>query len=1026
MEYNLGIDSSEISLTIAGFALQNEFFAALSGVCTSAAVSAGNCPEDPQGLLYFMGVICGMIGLAVLFMSAKKMGMAPILGWCVLMIVIVVRPVGEKVFFTDLTGAPIFSKLVSYGGVVSVPDMDVLRQRHNIDGGVDFSRFLKEQSPNVSFDSVFALTYQLAVIDWINRLNEGLAVELLPFGARAVQSNMAFMDAAKAVQSIDKEAGYHIAEYAEMCGDASANPRVLYQTSKQVKEQDPESWAALKTKTISAGTALALYEQYARYRVSLPSDDDSALLPPLPMLCVDRPGASAGNSYACERGAPRYDADHPLVVMLDQLLYRPGGNSGWRGHASGYSAMQVLNDVYKASTQLEGNEDLLKLPVAMVVPVNYEAIDKNVRAAYASRGQEPPKDTCVKRLREEGSLTWWGISRRCGILSNLPGGGLDNPNDPEWAAWRMDALEFENIETPFGSGMVAVVNNCQDMHQVKSSRQIAATAMQADIEKSVGEALKDFGTSGENVSYAAQTAEDRATHVLNLRTAAAVERCKQVADPTYCKSDQEMRRVARFGSSPQCMARTPQEIERCTTAATKETEDALRYLGQKSFANSSPAAKAIVREALRPSFDGGVRTVVSEVGSFIAPVAVWFKGVFGGFKAGTYAEIMPQVISFGIAIAIFLTPLLFMLGLLLPMYALNAILLPLMLIAYLQLVKTTFILIRTVADTFSAVNSWSISTDDGERATELADIAFGNAYGAAFLLTAALMVMLRNPAAIIQQVAGKADGASSVSFQEVMAAGGALAVAKKAAGVAATVASGGTAAAVGKTVGAFTSGNMLRNQMTGLKSGYLSGAKQAQQHEAGAAELDALTDGSDESVGQQFRKGEQLKGMGAGEDLRDKLNPEIQAEKKKQFHRSLRDRAASQNGLKKLTRGTRRTLTKVDPETGKEYTEHEDLDPFLDDLEDAIAEGLLARDPVKYSNGQGAGLDSLKADASKHITAAIKKGVINRGNTGGHVVQGGKSNPKVVNAVAAKIETDILKVQPHQRPDPKPAGDDPK
>ncbi|PJK27673.1 hypothetical protein CVT23_20900 [Minwuia thermotolerans] len=209
----------------------------------------------------------------------------------------------------------------------------------------------------------------------------------------------------------------------------------------------------------------------------------------------------------------------------------------------------------------------------------------------------------------------------------------------------------------------------------------------------------------------------------------------------------------------------------CDEEAIREINELLAYAHTQRINNSlsNAMANSHVRSGGETRFVGGSRELIAGAGGFFAPLGVAWKSAIGGFEAGTYSKIMPQIVAFGIALTIMLTPFLYMVGLLVPQFALNVILIPIIGVFYFGTVKVIFTIINILASIFIEADEMNLL--HGLQAN-FPDVVLGNLYGAAFLISAGLLYVFRDPSALVKQASGSADKSSTISWQE--AAGTAL------------------------------------------------------------------------------------------------------------------------------------------------------------------------------------------------------------------------------------------------------------
>ena len=941
--YTFGSDPSTIILTMMGFMVQDAFLDKMT---------------DGASLLYYFTTIAGLIGMCFIFLMPKKVGLANILGWCFLMILCVVRPTGaDTLFYTDIAEDATLDRAVAYGGILTQPELDkVLDQLPTDDddgeelSNEDYVRYRDVMGKKISevgavntgptFQDHDVVTFYLKTITFLNTLNLAINMEIVPFGKRAVGGSQNFIEAVKHVRTSDPEASYHTAEFVQACSESGVVRDTAFKPSSSFEDTDDPTRQKLSGTKVSAFDALKLYVQYANYRIGKDpamAAGGSMLRPPLIAACGDVLFAAESACEGSEKFADIKDPATALTSSLEPIIVTSdGGGADWTKHENLEQVSKNLRDLLQNQTQID-REMLKNTYVTLAVPLNIGYISKNIEARkatndYTGSVQDVDNDVCREAGRqagEEGAFLF-GLSGSCFADDEQ---FLSQNQLVVNDLLKADGLLHNGMSSAEPRAAIKLANDCWDMHNIKSARHEAGVISQTELSNTIQKALGDVKNSDKYLDgYAGLTPNERAKFAINLKLEQIQEEYEN------------------------CQA-TATEFSICLEKGADEMNAALRVLSEAGQGNDWAAVNAVMQENSSPEFNSTIRNTVSEIGSVVAPVAVWFKGLIGGFTAGTYSEIMPQLIAFGVAVALMLAPLLFILGLMLPMYSINALMIPFYIIAYMLLVKVTFSFIQMFAGIFSSAGEGDASILNMEQAA-IADIAMGNAYAAAFLVTGAIAMMLRSPSSIVQKIAGGADKASGVSFQEVMAAGGIMAAAKKIGGTAATVATGGTAAAVGKAVGTFKAGGY--NWGNQYESGKLAGMSDAHASEEGAATYRALESGGG-NASDIIKDTKRSKGQLDGATMRQKADPNYKANVEAEFlledaEKSSKDMLKADD-MGKLAKDVKVTKTRDD---GSTYEKN------VDSMMTEVVEDLASKLQQQLPEGHPAKTDARRAQAMAH------------------------------------------------------------
>lgn len=179
--------------------------------------------------------------------------------------------------------------------------------------------------------------------------------------------------------------------------------------------------------------------------------------------------------------------------------------------------------------------------------------------------------------------------------------------------------------------------------------------------------------------------------------------------------------------------------------------------------------------------EGGspINGITAAFGHSIVNIGVQIASAIQGFVYGAYMRIMPVIISYGLAITLFMTPFVFLLGIAVPAQAGAVLVAPIVAIAFLKTVAITLLVVDHV---FVYLMFWvqhSAIVDKGLYEGILV-IAHLTASVSLFSLTGMLLFGMKDSGSFVKHLAGM-DKAGQISFNEAMAMAAAPVVAAKSA-----------------------------------------------------------------------------------------------------------------------------------------------------------------------------------------------------------------------------------------------------
>lgn len=161
--------------------------------------------------------------------------------------------------------------------------------------------------------------------------------------------------------------------------------------------------------------------------------------------------------------------------------------------------------------------------------------------------------------------------------------------------------------------------------------------------------------------------------------------------------------------------------------------------------------------SLKKGLTGGAYEIGKALTSLFDGPLAGLKSIGEGFRAGAYSVILPIIKNILIAFILVMTPILFLLGLLVPQWAPGVILTSLITLLFLQMTDIVMVLVQTVLvsveDAVSAAAKTSTSGDNDSYIAFMETI-WGMAYMASFAITAFVMFAAGNTKQIMSKMAG--------------------------------------------------------------------------------------------------------------------------------------------------------------------------------------------------------------------------------------------------------------------------------
>lgn len=733
-----------------------------------------------------MAIAFSLVGFSVILLTIGRIPFSQIAAWSTIFLITMVRPLGEPLFFTSLSeqNAPQIHHSPCPDAVLTQEECEIAT------GGAGSDRpTVADRAESRGYPEIIAFTPQLAAINALNRINHGLVNQFLLPGQRLLEGTQGAMEAIRRGRTASESTNFHIRQFLGVCAStgsgAASRLAAAYVPFSQLERQgSTDIIEALNRKSITALDAVWLFSDYFRYTHTQEGNNNSNLL--LPSL-VCPPGGCDGIGHWSEMDERLPSGDRVSAVLAPLTANSPTDFTRVRDNR-----LEVHNDYQSLSTRLQRtdiqniNHVLREQNVSVAVPLNANAIAERMTFESAESGSDAGTDLapimsgigtalgavggaaiggaggCAGSLATAGVIG--GGMAATGILAPAApfvagavailgcagsigagayfGGVLANSAAPRLLeSWDLTVGEGSaRTSTP---EQVYVVQTCADFHRLTDARLFVDTALSNRLTQTYSQLLQSGRLPPD---FSNMNPQQRTMVALHAQLEAQRQRCSERWLKIIRESD-----------------------DACVERALGNMAELVATVHTASVNNTLPSilASEEVRAGSTPQMIGDIRNLMIGVGDVFAPVGVSIKALWGGFEAGTYAAIMPFIVSFGTALVIMITPFLYIIGLLVPMWALSIFLIPIVGVLYFQLVKTVFVIINIMSSTMIDAHGQGLLTT---RNAEFSDIILGTAYTMAFILSAGLLFALRNPAAIIQNVAGKADGLSQISWQQAVAA----------------------------------------------------------------------------------------------------------------------------------------------------------------------------------------------------------------------------------------------------------------
>ncbi len=741
---NLGVDGDQISMIAIAFASQTDLFYQFAGLGSSS-----------NGFLRNIAFTFGLIGFTYIGIMHTAWRAVVVFPWLVLLLIMLSGPsyTGGNVFFIKLSPT-------NHQGMVAPIDplkehtYDEMIKINNTPGGDLAETISKFQTPKDRLmqdhdisNGLYMFGPQAAAIHVSNEVRRGLAQSLFPVGSRTLSDRLASASLMKNVATDDFRSAYHTAAFRTVC--TASDPALEGFVQVSPKAIPPHVSKAWQDRNITLGDFIRLHMLFYSTRAEISK------------LAA---GADLNSADFAKFALPPLLDDSKDVEKFTGLT----GLSAYSGlEGDGISGALTSAETLwsKFIVDFDRKENDFKAVLLKTLASDYEnkeVLNANI-AIYM-----PVVDSSSGSLNTSGNVLNRGLSR------------LNWGSSPEID----DCKEYHKY-------LFDVMGNiAEESLGISATSAAFATKLFEECQTSsgAGSSICDGITGGE---WSGMTQKQKLQIAYKYAQRSVKEGNRECAANTSITTQAVNAFTGIFGLLGLG--------EKIVCQSPNEALEAVKHgLIVNLMRNDQVVADGILQNAQSDQlFQGKLRQTLFSGGQKLTGVFLWFQSAVGGFAAGTYSEIMPLIVTWGMALIIVMTPFLYLMGLLIPEWSLMIFIMPVLAVLYLKVVEISFILIKAIFNIFrQGMESGVVVANT--NITDFYDILLGMAYTAAFAIALFLMFGLKNPAGLVQQVSKSADQTAQISGREALQLGGtALGVAKGGAALV-TGGIGGLAAIAGK------------------------------------------------------------------------------------------------------------------------------------------------------------------------------------------------------------------------------------
>lgn len=733
----LGIDTNQIAMVAVSFAQQFEFFNRMAD------------RSQDQSFFSWLCLTFGLIGFCYIILMREAWNVIIVGAWCLLFLILMVGPYAEKAFFVELspnhpmmrapvdqTGTFLPSETggTATSGGAAAPQQsaqfrEVLQQGPRVSDLVGQNTVFRRLNPQ----AIMAFAPQAAALHIGNLMQRALVMEFMTVGQRSLTDRLGAIEAIRMSNTMrDPRVIYDMTAFRAVCGRAGADGQRAFLNRQQLRaaledratgrfnNSNADYARRLQNTGLTARDVFTMYQLFQSERNRQPGVSTSltTVLPPLIRL-----DGGTSQSDMINRLNSLSDADIGALNQMSANDVIPA-----RRNARGEVTSSARIGSYKAEEKWRAI-----MNDTTSVMNNFE---NQVRSQFADRNSP------LSQLPIRMSWAYINDDGRIAMAEGWLGRFF------EWIGWT-------------NRGASSVVRNCLDMQIYVMASANKAVESQAQMDRRVGDMMQQaqaqMNRQGQNVNLY--------DYPPDVRLRIAMETLRE-ANRLECASFNQQSNEPRgeFQGAAASLAPPPAY---CTSPENMERAIVNAVAAQMAGAAESDVDNMLRRAIAEGEFSGSIRNISREAGQLVAPMALFFKGMFGGFATGTYAGIAPYILAWAIGLIIMLTPFIYMIGLLVPMWAPSILITPILALFYFKMVEVSFVLIKGVFRIFNDYAGRGLSLGDSGM-TAMQDILLGTAYTSAFAIAMFLMFGLKDPAGLMKQVAGTADKTAQISAQEAM------------------------------------------------------------------------------------------------------------------------------------------------------------------------------------------------------------------------------------------------------------------
>jgi len=495
---------------------------------------------DSDTFLHDIMMVAGLLGFTLFILNMRNLTAGNAIAWLFLLMILIVRPLGEPLFFTNLNteNTPVLNESPCLGGNLTQEECAKY-------AGNGHGKTYGERIADKGFPNIHAYSPQLALMHGLNKVNVGLANDFLAPGRRLLSGYYHAIEGIRRGNVASNVSNYHLSEFLHLCagpGDGAATGlSSTYISHGMLAKADPQALSALRSNEITAWDAFTLYRGLYAPKMEDWPEEFPKPLPPL--VCpVDgcgghgRPARVNDPEVFETMGAIRADAPESFIKARDEIIF---------------VQQELASETVRLSTWEGMAERMRNQPVRLAVPLNMSQMAADIDFQSAAEGAAEGTDAgpYVDELADATATTLagCGAGAATGFSVGALGGGAGAAIGAAvgcaigaTAGTGARAYIGENIffdrhfEWTIGEGSarsigsnnqhIYTVGNCAEYHMLTDARLAADMVLANRLNQTLSEVLSDEDVQLPD-NFDQMTLNDQAMVALQSSLAAAQNKC---------------------------------------------------------------------------------------------------------------------------------------------------------------------------------------------------------------------------------------------------------------------------------------------------------------------------------------------------------------------------------------------------------------------------------------------------------------------------------------------------------------------